>query len=641
MILRYSLPFYLIIFILLFNFSNANSQAWLNDSLLAYYPFNGNANDATGNGNNGTVYGATLISDRFGNPNSAYTFNGTTDHIYYTTTPGYKPATFPISICMWIKSNDNNGIGTFFKSDTWIDHYTGIWIQVLVSSGTLELSYGDGGTTSASQRRSKFGTTNINDNQWHFIAGVIRGPTDMDIWVDCNYDPATYGGSGGPMLYTNGDGSSGIYDVVSGTAYYEGGIDEIRYYHRELTQSDLIQIYNYPVPFDSISVSLGNDTSICGIGSINLIPIINYGNAQNYLWSNGSSNSNLNINSVGTYWVQVMGNCSIGTDTIVVFPTTSFNTEPADTICSGNNIQLIAPLSSNYSWNPSTSLSCSSCQTPSAFPLSNVIYTVNENNGGCIVVDSFPIFVLPSPQVIASGDTSLCGSAPIQLNASGAVSYTWSPSTYLSLTNISNPVANPVTTISYTVTGVDTNGCSSSDMVNILFPAPSEVDFRDTTIFCNESVILFTGTSLIGTTFHWQPSYGLSDTNSVYPVASPLTNTTYTLVVQQADGCESHYTFPVNVSAANIFLPNAFTPNNDDINDLFSIIYSCGFELKYFRIYNRWGQLVFETSDVDEGWDGTIDDRLCSMGVYAWVVVGRNTYSNSGIFLKGNVTLIR
>ena len=228
------------------------------------------------------------------------------------------------------------------------------------------------------------------------------------------------------------------------------------------------------------------------------------------------------------------------------------------TICSGNSTSLSVTGATNYVWTPSTGVAGGNSSSPVLSPTQTTTYIVSDQSTVCSASsDTLIITVLPSPQVIASGDTSLCGPAPIQLNASGAVSYTWTPSTYLTLTNISNPVANPVTTISYTVTGVDTNGCSSSDMVNILFPAPSEVDFRDTTIFCNESVMLFTGTSLIGTTFHWQPSYGLSDTNSVYPVASPLTNTTYTLVVQQADGCESHYTFPVNVSAANIFLPNA------------------------------------------------------------------------------------
>lgn len=204
--------------------SSVSYSQILTDSLIAYYDFNGNANDITGNGNNGTPFGATLTTDRFGNPNSAYSFNGTTDYIDYFAGSRFHPTTFPISICMWIKSNTSAIVGPLFKNDHTPQFYTGIRFQVQAfSSGELELAYGDGGTTGPGDRRSKFGTIGVNDNQWHFVAGVIRGPTDMDIWVDCNYDPGTYnnGGTGGNLFYNANDGRSGIEDVVSGIYYYK------------------------------------------------------------------------------------------------------------------------------------------------------------------------------------------------------------------------------------------------------------------------------------------------------------------------------------------------------------------------------------------------------------------------------------
>ena len=92
------------------------------DSLITYYPFTGNANDSSGNNNNGVVYGATLTEDRFGNGNSAYSFDGIDDYIEVTNNAKLKPTGFPVSVCAWIKANTSNQTtGLIFENEA--DHF--------------------------------------------------------------------------------------------------------------------------------------------------------------------------------------------------------------------------------------------------------------------------------------------------------------------------------------------------------------------------------------------------------------------------------------------------------------------------------------------------------------------------------------
>ncbi len=332
-----------------------------------------------------------------------------------------------------------------------------------------------------------------------------------------------------------------------------------------------VTYFEYPVipdPCPPLSVSLGNDQTICA--TINLQSQVNTScvNQTELLWSTGSTGTSIPITASGTYWLQASTNCAVAADSVTI--------------------------------------------------------------------------ILGGPPVISvSNDTILCQSDSVQLNASGAVSYSWAPPLNLTSLSVSNPTASPVTSTTYTVTGFDASGCSSSGTISVSILTAGFFTPPDTTISCNESVMLTTGVGTSGFSYHWEPSYGLSDTASANPVAYPDVATTYTLIVQTDQGCELRIPVAVNVEAEDIYIPNAFSPNADDINDYFSIINSCGFELTYFRIYNRWGQMVWETNDITEGWPGTFNEVPCGMGVYVWVVVGRNSYNNQSVMKKGNVSLIK
>jgi len=215
----------------------------LTDSLLLFYPFNGNANDESGNGFDGTSY-ATLTDDRFGNPNSAFYFDGIDDYIDIPLDSKLKPD-LPVSFSFWIKVVNLNVIeNQFFGTDYYdYDDYNGCWMNISPDGlGGIHLSYGGGaGSSGSNNRRTKSSGQTITIDTWHHIVGVIRGETDMDIYIDCINVGGDYSGTGGNLVYSNNPGTIGRGGTV--TPYYNYGIiDDFAYWNRALIPTDVENI---------------------------------------------------------------------------------------------------------------------------------------------------------------------------------------------------------------------------------------------------------------------------------------------------------------------------------------------------------------------------------------------------------------
>ena len=243
----------------------------LNNGLLLHYNFNGTVNDVSGNNLHATLYGATLTNDRDGNPNSAYYFNGVDNYIEIPNDPTLKPP-LPLTIAFWVKFDD---ISTTYNSlvldtDFLENTYTGVWIHAY--DGYLSISYGDGtpNITGLPTRRSKIAATQLQEDIWYHVVGIIRGATDMDIYIDCVNNNGSYQGSGGSMVYSNNPGSIGRIDtnIDLPPKFLKGTLDDICYWNRALTEEEI-----------TILCTLDGDVS--GLKESNLHSVVMYPNPTN------------------------------------------------------------------------------------------------------------------------------------------------------------------------------------------------------------------------------------------------------------------------------------------------------------------------------------------------------------------------
>ncbi len=263
---------------------------------------------------------------------------------------------------------------------------------------------------------------------------------------------------------------------------------------------------------------------------------------------------------------------------------------------------------------------------------------------GCIsALDSIRVTVNPKPMVtITPPDTALCPRDSVVLTAHDAdlaATYSWSPSMYLSNTNTAMVTVYPETDIHYTVVASNQYGCTDTAIAVVsVYPAA--------VINLGDSVILYPGETYQlnpqtnCSSFIWSPPGGLSDPYISNPVASPDISTKYVVYGVTSQGCFARDSINIAVSAQSLIaLPNAFSPGTGP-NSEFKIILNGIATLNYFRIWDRWGVLVFETTDINKGWDGTYKGTPQPMGVFVYQVEAV-TSIGTRIEKHGNVTLIR
>lgn len=261
---------------------------------------------------------------------------------------------------------------------------------------------------------------------------------------------------------------------------------------------------------------------------------------------------------------------------------------------------------------------------------------------GCIDSIKKPFVLYPLPTIQIGQNAAICYGSSVQLSASGGNAIIWQPTQGLNNPSSYTPIASPDSTTTYTATIYDTYGCSNTASVNVYVQqVPSLSNSPDTTIIIGELVNLWTLTDQ-NVSYMWTPAYGLSCTTCPNPVAQPLVSTTYTVIISDTMGCfQIIGTVHIEVKEEyTIDVPLAFTPNGDGNNDL---IYVRGWGLKQlleFKIYNRWGQCVFETDDLHKGWDGTFQGKKQEADTYAYTVKAL-TYSGRVLTKNGLFNLLR
>jgi gliding motility-associated-like protein len=349
------------------------------------------------------------------------------------------------------------------------------------------------------------------------------------------------------------------------------------------------------------------------------------------------------------YYVTLNENGCINRDSahVRVISTVTVVANNDTTICRGDPAFLGANTDGlQYLWSPAATLDNPTLLNPTATPLVTTTYVLRSTVGGCSNIDSMTVKVVPYPGSNAGPNQIICYNGTAQLNG-GIVgsSFTWIPASYLNNPNILNPLSTPPRTTDYILTVFDTLGCPKPgrDTITVtVLPKIRPFAGRDTIVIVGQP-LQFNGSG--GTSYQWIPSTGLSNPTIPNPIGTygaEIDSIRYTLIVSDAAGCSDSAFVKVRVfkTAAYVFVPTAFTPNNDGLNDVIRPIAVGIQKINYFSIYNRWGQLVFTTTTNGHGWDGNIRGTPQGTSTFVWMVSAID-YKGAPIFLKGHTTLIR
>lgn len=420
----------------------------------------------------------------------------------------------------------------------------------------------------------------------------------------------------------------------------------------------LVEVINVS---DKPSLSLPfHDTLIC---SIDTLPLIASSNGGTFTWTPNSVTTIYNANSATplvfpkdttTYIVTVNNNGCTNTDSVKVnvLPFISVDAGMDTAVCKTDTFRL-HPVSDalSYQWTASSGIAVNPVKYPVVQPLISTKYYVTANLGKCQANDSVTVTVAPYPVATVSPDTSICFGNAVRLNGFVAGSnFYWTPANSLLNANTTTPVAGPSKTTAYILTAYDTTGCPKqvSDTVVVKVVQPIIVNAgKDTSVVINQPLQL--QASIINTTgisFAWYPFNYLNNPSIANPVAiisSSVDSVLFKVVATDiASGCYGTGNVVVRVykTSPDIFIPNAFTPNGDGRNDIFKPVLIGISKLDYFTVYNRWGQLLYSTTQAGQGWNGEANGTPQPSDTYVYIAQGTD-YKGNTVFRKGTVVLIR
>jgi gliding motility-associated-like protein len=294
-----------------------------------------------------------------------------------------------------------------------------------------------------------------------------------------------------------------------------------------------------------------------------------------------------------------------------------------------------------YTWTNATSTTNAAIVNPT---VTTTYYLTVTDSCGNTASDSITVTIIPyTPlQMTFNNDTIICGGNEVLLDANVTQArpdyiYNWSPN----VSSTDSVTVSPGADITYTLTVTDACGLSVTDLVNItVYPIIADYGYNFTT---NQTVQFFNQSSG-AVTYEWNFGDGSFDSTSTdaNPVHYFATDGTYivTLISTNQEGCKDTISQTLVVLPDFYFyFPNAFTPNSNGNNDLY-MGYGVGIKSYRMRIFDRWGELLFETTDLYTGWDGTYKGKKLPGGIYP-VVFDLEGYSADPKQKYGHITLIR
>jgi gliding motility-associated-like protein len=367
------------------------------------------------------------------------------------------------------------------------------------------------------------------------------------------------------------------------------------------------------------AINLGNDTSFC----INQSVLLDAGSGfDKYEWNTGELSEKVTVNHQGTFAVKATSNGCAAYDTlkvISVYPLPLFSLGNDTVLCDGQQLQYNFNLQqATYNWSTGNISGTQIIYQAGT-------YWLQVTQMGCVNSDTVNVIYNPSPVVKLGNDTTLCEKQTLLLDAyNNNAGYLWQDGSTARDYMVKNAGEYFVT--------VKLANCSSSDTIAVTYKALPFFTLGKDSFLCTGQQYILKPAMNTNADLLWQD-------RSSAPSFTILKEGIYFLTASNECGS---YTDSVTITSGfcNIIMPNAFTPNDDGINDIFKVKYP--FPVKQFNmaIYDRWGKKVFETNNINEGWDGNNKGVPHLQNSYTWII-NFTDINNKQQQLKGVVTLLR
>jgi hypothetical protein len=519
------------------------------NGLIGGWIFSGNANDISGNGNNGTVMSAVLTTDRFGAPNAAYNFNGSTSYIVMNSAG--PTGSVSRSVSFWARPTGTNLAVGFGYGDA---SSNGGIFQVNFNYNCQGIGFDN---SVAAVIRS--GTV-INNTQWHHIVAVLDATVGIQVGSVKLYVDGTLQtnlncsvGSITSTIFTNSVFPITVGKTANASArYFYGDLDDFYFYNRAVTPAEVIQLYNFaPCAGPPPAPQSGMSSFLHCAGDIATYTVPAVTGATSYSWSvpsswssPGTSNSYTSIVSPynGTIGISSVNTCGQSTLTainITVFPSPSVGLNVANpTVCTGYST-LTATGASGYTWTTGAIGSSVSL----VLPQSTLVGISASSSLGCTAYSVFNVGNPNALQMSILSSPPSCPGETVYLSANGAATYTWMPGN-LSTFMIS---ATPSVATVFTIMGTSANGCQGSiTFTQQVFPSPT-LALNPTSV--NVCSGMTTTLNVSGAaTYTWFPGNVASASVTMAPVAT----VNYTVKGTDGNGCTSTEQVIVNIKPAPV-----------------------------------------------------------------------------------------
>ena len=396
-----------------------------------------------------------------------------------------------------------------------------------------------------------------------------------------------------------------------------------------VTQS--VTITNFSISVTSATVCPGATATLIANG------------ATNYTWTpaftlsspNGSVVTGSPVSTTSYTVIGLANGCfasQISTITILNNPIISVASE---SMCIGQSASLTANGAISYTWAPPTALSLTTGSVVIGTPSATSSYSVfGESIDGCISFNTTTITVINQPSLSATSPT-ICFGETATLSAFGANSYTWSPTFGLNTTSGSIVTCTTYSNSVYSVIG-NLAGCLDTITTSVIVnPLPNAIINSSSSSFIytpgEDLTLLASG----GNSYLWSNG----STNSTIQI-NQTEQTKYCVIVTDTNLCVNQSCVLVDLKTeSTLYIPNAFTPNEDKLNDLFLVLGTNIIEYQIF-IFNRWGELLYQSNDITKGWDGMRNGESVANGIYIYSIKAKGI-DDKKYKIIGNINLMK